>query len=366
MNHVGRLAGDVVVVGLDVHKDSISAAVADGDTSVLRSDRFVHDEICIRRFFGRFDGRAVAACYEAGPTGYGLARLLESMKVHCDVIAPSLIPAVVAKRVKTDKRDAIRLCRLYRAGELTPVRIPTVEEEAVRDLGRLRDDAVSDLTRARHRLSKFLLRNGRVWRDGVAWTHKHESWLHRQRFDERAQQLTFQHYLGEVEARGATVDAVSTDLASWYDREPFSDGVRRLRCYRGITDLGALKLVSEIGDYRRFGGAGVFMSFCGLTPSEYSSGNKTTRGGITHAGNTHVRHQLVESGWAYQHRPAVGAILANRQVGADPETVARAWRAQLRLTAKFRRMAAKNKNRNVIVTAVARELAGFVWAELAH
>jgi transposase len=257
------------------------------------------------------------------------------------------------------------LARLHRAGELVAIRIPTVAEEAVRDLCRARADMVQDRTRARHRLSKFLLRHGRPWRGGNAWTLTHERWLLAQHFEQPALAATYGHYRAVLAARDAALEAIEADLAVWYDREPFADAVHRLAAYRGITQLGALTLASEVGDWRRFPRAAAFAGFCGLVPSEYSSGSSTRRGHITKCGNEHLRTQLVESAWAYQHRPAVGVDLRGRQQGLDPQVVARAWAAQLRLCGRFGRLAAHKDSKNVVVTAIARELAGFLWAEMA-
>ena len=234
----------------------------------------------------------------------------------------------------------------------------------MRDLCRARADLVEDRTRARHRLSKFLLRHGRVWRGGNAWTLIHQRWLLAQRFDERALHATYAHYRAVLDVRDAQLAAIEADLASWYDAAPFADAVHRLSAYRGVTRLGALTLASEVGDWRRFPQAAAFTGFCGLVPSEYSSGTSTRRGHITKTGNAHLRAQLVESAWAYQHRPAVGLKLRERHQGLDPAVLARAWAAQLRLCGRFRRLAARKDSKNVVVTAIARELAGFVWAEM--
>jgi transposase len=275
-----------------------------------------------------------------------------------------LIPVRQGDRVKTDKRDAHRLAVLFRAGQLSTVRVPTVAEEAVRDLCRARADMVIDRTRARHRLGKFLLRHGIVWRGGDNWTLKHHRWLDTLRFDDPALRTTFAHYRATLTARDAAVDAIDADLVAWFDRAPFAEPVARLAAYRGITELGALTLASEVCDWRRFPTAGMFMAFTGLVPSESSSGERTRRGGITHAGNSHLRTQLVESAWAYKSRPAAGVVIRRRQQGLDPAVVARAWAAQLRLCGKFRRLDARKTSRRTVATAVARELAGFVWAEM--
>jgi len=353
-------------LGLDVHRDTISVGILGPGEAVPAVDKIAHDEPSVRRLVGRLgDPRRLRACYEAGPTGFELARLLHSMGISCQVIAPSLIPKAPGDRVKTDKRDCRRLARLYRAGELVAIRIPTSTEEAVRDLCRTRGDMVEDRMRARHRLSKFLLRHGQVWRAGKAWTLAHERWLLTQRFTEPALQTTYDHYRAVLQARDVQLEAIEADLAVWQDRAPFAEAVARLGAYRGVTRLGALHLAAEVGDWRRFARASAVMGFCGLVPSEYSSGQVTHRGHITKAGNVHLRTQLIESAWAYQHRPSVGARLASRQQGLDPQVVARAWAAQLRLCGRFRRLAASKPSTNIAAAAIARELAGFLWAEMA-
>ncbi len=315
-------------LGLDVHRGTISVGILAADQQVPEVDRIPHDEPSVRGLVGRLgDPRRLRACYEAGPTGFELVRLLRSMGVGCQVVAPSLIPRAPGDKVKTDKRD----CRLHRAGELVAIRIPTVQEEAVRDLCRTRADMVADRTRARHRLGKFLPRHGRVWRGGAtAWTQAHERWLLAQQFDEPAPRATYAHYRVVLESRDAHLDAVEADLAGWYDRPPFAGQVARLGAYRGVTRLGALTLAAEVCDWRRFAKASQFMGFCGLVPSEYSSGQRTVRGHLTKAGNAHLRAQLVESAWSYQHRPGVGAQIADRQQGLDPwvprsPVASRAW-----------------------------------------
>lgn len=355
----------VTVLAMDVHKNSISTGVLEPGSSVALVDKISSDDEMVRRLIARFDDPArVWACYEAGPTGYELARTMRRAGMHCEVIAPSLIPTRPGDRVKTDKRDARRLAVLFRAGQLTGVRVPTVAEEAVRDLCRARADMVIDRSRARHRLGKFLLRHGRIWRGGDNWTLRHHTWLNQQHFDDATLEMTFGHYRATLIARDAAVEAIDADIEACRTTAPFGDAVARLGAYRGITELGALTLASEVCDWRRFPTASMFMGFCGLVPSESSSGDRTQRGGITHAGNTHLRTQLVESAWAYKHRPYAGNTLQRRQAGLDPAVVARAWSAQLRLCGKFRRLDARKTNRKIVVTAIARELAGFVWAEM--
>ncbi len=356
---------DAVYLGLDVHKDSISAGILNPGCDSADVEKVFNDEPSVRRLVGSFgDPTLVFACYEAGPTGYDLHRLLVSLGVHCAVVAPSMIPKAPGDKVKTDTRDCRRLARLHRAGELVAIRVPSPLEESVRDLCRARADMVADLTRARNRLGKFLLRHSRIWRGGSAWTHKHEAWLAAQRFEEPALQTTFEHYRAVVLTRDAQLAAVEADLAAWTSREPFAAPVRRLGAYRGVTAMGALSLHAEVCDWRRFGRAEQMMGFVGLVPSEYSSGGHTHRGHITKAGNVHLRAQLVEAAWAYQHRPYVGSEIAKRQDGLAPEIVARAWAAQLRLCGRFRHLATRKNTKSVVAAAVARELAGFLWAEM--
>jgi len=350
---------------MDVHKDSISVGILNPGHERPDVERIFHDEESVRRLIGRFPERGLLrVCYEAGPTGFDLARLLHGMGVGCEVIAPSLIPKAPGDKVKTDKRDCQRLARLHRAGELVAIRIPSPREEAVRDLCRTRGDMVEDLTRARNRLTKFLLRHSRVWRGGANWTHRHEAWRAALCFDEPALHTTFGHYRAVVLSREAQLAAVEADLVLWLAREPFATPVRRLAAYRGVTRLGALSLQAEVCDWRRFARAASVMGFVGLVPSEYSTGDRTHRGHITKAGNKHLRAQLVEAAWAYQHRPYVGPEIAKRHQGVAPEVVARAWAAQLRLCGRFRHLAARKNTKSVVAAAVARELTGFLWAEM--
>ena len=356
---------EAVYVGLDVHKDSITAGVLQPGRQTPELERFFHDEVSVRRFLDRLgDRRRLRVCYEAGPTGFELARLLEALRVDYLVAAPSLIPRAPGDRVKTDRRDARRLTRLFQGGQLTAIHVPTRQEEAVRDLCRTRTDMVIDLGRARHRFSKFLLRHDHPYRGGTEWTDRHSRWLTGIRFQDPALRATFGHYRGVVTTRTAELRAVETDLVPWCDREPFADAVHRLGAYRGITHLGALSIAAEVTDWRRFPKAGTFMGFCGLVPSEYSSGTHTTRGRITGTGNTNLRTHFVESAWSYRHKPAIGLAIARRQEGVPPQTLARAWHTQLRLCAKFTRLSHRKNAAKLVAVAIARELAGFTWAEM--
>jgi transposase len=351
---------------MDVSKDTISVAILHPDRDVAVMEKMSSDAECVRRLIKRV-GRpsGIWACYEAGPTGYDLYRLLGAMKVRCDVVAPSLTPKGRGDRVKTDKRDARRLAGLHRAGELTVIAVPKPAQEAVRDLCRTRGDMVEDLTRARNRLTKFLLRHSLVYRGGSNWTIRHERWLSGLHFDEdKALASTFAHYRSTVQLRDRAREAVEDDLRGYFSTDPFADAVARLGAYRGVTHMGALCLGAEVFDWRRFPTARTFMGFTGLTCSENSTGLSERRGAITRAGNSHIRGQLCEAAWSYQHRPALGSTIRGRQDGASPATVARSWAAQNRLSKRFAALTARKNVKSVVATAVARELAGFLWAEM--
>ena len=363
MSSVPSAAG-LIHLGMDTSMSEIVAGVLRPGEEVPVVDRISSDEESIRRLVGRFpDRRLVSACYEAGPGGYELHRLLTSMGVACDVVAPSLIPKGVSDRVKTDRRDAVRLALLHRAGLLTPIRVPSPAEEAVRDLVRARGDLLDDRKRMQQRLNAMLLRHGRVWR-GAKWTYAHREWVGRQVFDEPALAETFALYLGALDAREAELAAAEARMAAWAGRDPLAGPVARLGAYRGIAQLTGLTPAAEVVDWRRFAAARAFMGFAGLTPTEYSSGTRSRRGHITKAGPEAVRTALVEAAWAYRYRPAIGATLKRRQAGASPQTLARSWKAQQRLHAKYKKLTARGKPAGVAVVAVARELAGFVWAEM--
>ncbi len=357
-------AAELIHLGMDTSMKEIVAGVLRPGEEMPVVDRIPNDEESIRRLIGRFpDRRLLSACYEAGPGGYELHRLLTSMGVACDVVAPSLIPRGASDKVKTDRRDAVRLTLTHRAGLLTPIRVPSPAEEAVRDLVRARGDLLDDRKRMQQRLNAMLLRHGRIWR-GAKWTYAHRVWVDRQVFDEPALAEAFALYRGALDAREAELAAAEKLLAAWAGRDPLAGPVARLGAYRGIAQLTGLTLAAEVGDWRRFASAPAFMGFAGLTPTEYSSGSRTRRGHITKAGPEGVRTALVEAAWAYRYRPAIGVTLARRQAGQSPQTLARSWKAQQRLHAKYKKMTARGKPPGVAVVAVARELAGFVWAEM--
>jgi transposase len=308
----------------------------------------------------------VAVCYEAGPGGYQLARLLIGLGVACDVIAPSLIPIRAGDRVKTDRRDAKKLVRLYRAGELVFVAPPSVEQEGLRDLVRCRDDLRRARTAARHRVAKQLLRYGHIYRDGNSWTLRHERWIASQRLADVLAQAALEHMLGHLATLDAQIAAVDGQLERVASREPWAQPVAWLCSFRGIATRTALGLLAEIGDFRRFASPRELMSYLGLTPTEYSSGAQQHRGHITKAGNTHARRLLIEAAWNYQHRPRQSARQARLATQVPPEITARAWQAQTRLFHRHRALKANGKQSTVAATAIARELSGFIWAAMVN
>ncbi|MDI6773417.1 MAG: IS110 family transposase [bacterium] len=355
------------VIGLDVHKQAIVAAVlppgADRATEVLTIE---NDPRAVERLVKRVTTHGQATfVYEAGPYGYQVQRQIAALGQQAVVVAPALTPVRPGDRVKTDRRDAEKLARFYRAGVLTEIRVPTRAEEAARDLVRTREDILGERLRARHRLGKFLLRQGRVYRETKAWGVKHRVWLKAQRFEWAPLQQTFDAYLRaleEAEARLATVDQQVYDLAQ---SDSYRVPVQYLRCLKGIETLSALTLIVETQDFRRFATAPAYMGATGLVSAERSTGEKVRRGGITKTGNAHLRRVLVEAAWCYRQRNVVSRPVAERRRGCSLPVIRIAQKAQDRLHRKFGRMISRNKPHQVAVIAVARELAGFVWA-IAH
>jgi len=354
------------IIAFDQHASTTMAAVLLPEHRTPALHPLASESGTILRFVERLRRQgAVVCCYEAGPCGFELQRTLTTHGIPCEVIAPALIPRRAGDRIKTDRRDAGQLAVLYRAGALTAIHIPTEQEEAARDLLRCREDIRADLLRARHRLSKFLLRHGRRHTGTKkAWTKQHDGWLRAQTWPIVALDHTHRAYLRTVDEAVARLRAVEEDLRALLTLEPLQARVTNLRCFRGINDLTALTIAAELGDPRRFATAPRTMAYVGLVPSEHSSGTKRARGPITKTGNAHLRRVLVEAAWHYRHRPFVGATLRARQRGAPPEVIARAWAAQQRLHRRYHRLAARGKPNQHIITAVARELTGFVWAAL--
>lgn len=358
----------ITFVGLDAHKTSIRVAMLlPGHRKAVEWD-VVHEAAAVRRLAKKLarEGRGeVRCCYEAGPCGYALQRQLEAAGVICEVVAPSLIPYKPGERIKTDRRDAIKLAELLRADLLTEVHAPTEDEEAVRDLCRCREDAREDLTRARHRMSKFLLRRGCIYRlTKQAWGHTHRQWLRGLQFERPADQTIFDDYLLAIEQLGERLCALEARLGAIAEQAPYREPVAWLRCFRGINTTTAISLVAELHDFRRFTSAPALMAYLGLVPSEHSSGDTRRQGAITRTGNRHVRRLLVETAWQYRHRPLVGRGLRQRREGQPARVIALADRAQHRLCRRYARMNARGKPHNKITVAIARELVGYLWAAL--
>jgi len=354
------------IIAFDQHAASTVAAVLLPGQRTPALHSLTSDSVAILRFVRKVRREGgVQCCYEAGPCGFELHRAMTADGIPCDVIAPALIPRRAGDRIKTDRRDAAQLAILYRAGALTAIHVPTDHEEAVRDLLRCREDIRQDLLRARNRLSKFLLRHGRRFTATKnAWSRKHDVWLRAQTWPLPALDQTHRAYVRTVDEAVARLHTVETELRELTTLEPLRTRVERLRCFRGMDDITALTIAAELGDPRRFPSPRGLMAYVGLIPSEHSSGPSRARGAITKTGNAHVRRVLVEAAWHYRHHPFIGKQLRRRQQGAPPTALIPAWRAQLRLYRRYQRLAARGKPKQHVVTAVARELTGFVWATL--
>ncbi len=354
-------------VALDTSKKKHVGAVLDPEAREPRDFEVPNELGSLRRWARKVVREApgeVRVCYEAGPCGFALQRQLEAAApgLVCEVIAPSLIPIRPGQRIKTDRRDARKLVRLYRAGELVAVHAPTEAGEAVRDLMRCREDAKEDQLRARHRLGKFLLRRGRIYRDGTSWTQKHAAWLASQVWEHEPDELVFQDYrlaIAQLEERLRGLDA---RIGETSQTEPYREPVGWLRCFRGIDTVAAMTLLAEIHDFQRFQRAQELMSYVGQVPSEHTSAERVHRGALTKAGNAHVRRVLTEASWHQRHAPAVGLALRKRREGQPAWAIAHADRALSRLHRRYWRLSARGKPVNKVVSAVARELVGFVWA----
>lgn len=356
----------ITYVGIDAHKRELHVAMLIGTATTPVMWTVENEPKAIERLHRKLERDApgpVRVCYEAGPCGYALQRQLTKGRVSCVVIAPALMPRKPGDRVKTDRRDARKLVELFRAGLLTVVQPPTPAEEAVRDLARARDDARDDVQRARHRLGKLLLRRGLHYA-GRNWTKAHRQWIKTINWEHVAERTVADDYLLAIEQVESRLVELDAQLAETAQTEPYREPVAWLRCFRGIDTLTAMLILAELHDFRRFPDARALMAYLGLVPSEDSSGDRHRRGRITKTGNTLVRRVLVEASWHYQHRPGVGPSLAARRKGQPARVIAIADKAQQRLCRRFRRLTAKDKPPTKVVVAVARELAGFIWAAL--
>lgn len=349
-------------IGLDVHKESITIAMAEGTEPAEVVATVPNETVAVlKRLRKLAEGRKAYFCYEAGPTGFGLCRALRQARLDCRVVAPSLVPQQSGDRIKTDRRDAVKLARFLRSGDLTEVQIPDAATEAMRDLERARDDAKNAERAARHQLTKFLLRHDRKYSGKTSWTAMHLDWIRKQQFEHEAQNRVLVDYLQAVELATQRVEQLTKDIAELVDQWSLKPLVKALMGLRGVQMISAVVLAAEIGDFQRFATARAFMAYLGLVPSEHSSGESRRRGRITRSGNGHARRILVESAWSYRFRPTMSREIRQRNQGLSPDVQATAWKAQLRLNMRYKKLLGRGKTKNQVVTAVARELAGFVW-----
>jgi transposase len=353
------------VRGLDVHKETITVAVADGRGGEARSVGTIRNQPeAVARLVRKLGGPGrLVCCYEAGPCGYGLQRQLTALGATCQVVAPSLVPTRPGDRVKTDRRDALKLARLLRSGELTAVWVPEAAHEAVRDLSRARGDAREDLQRARQRLGKLLLRLGVHPPAGVrAWTKRHAAWLDTVRLPHPPQQVVLGEYRLAVTQAHERLKRLEGELALAAEQGPHAAVLAALQTCRGVGLITATTLVAELGDLRRFPSPRELMKYVGVVPSEASSGGRQRRGPVTKTGNRHVRHVIVEAAWHYRYPPRLAGLLKRRQAGQPEAVQAIAWKAQGRLHGRYRRLLARGKSKGTVIVALARELLGFLWA----
>jgi transposase len=354
----------VIYAGMDVHKETIAIAVfRDNNRNVEFERQIRNDPGRIKKFFKRLQdkGENIICCYEAGPTGFAIFRQLEEMAITCYIAAPSLLPRKPGDRIKTDKRDAIMLAKVLRNQEIVPVHVPTRSDESVRDYLRMCDDMKSDLKKQKQRLLQFLLRIGKKFEAGKKyWTGTHRTWLKALQFEEAMHITVFNEYYTTILEQEAKIGRLKEKIEEIGAEERYAERVSKLRCFKGIDTLTALTFVAEIGDFRRFRKAQEFMSYMGLVPSEHSSGEKRKIGGITKAGNSRLRKLLIESSWHYRnYQPS--KRLAIRRRGQDAEIIAYADKAGKRLNKKFTKLIYNGKSPQKTVTAIARELSGFIW-----
>lgn len=357
---------NVRFLGLDVHAETIAVAVAEPDGEV-RSVGVIPNQLeSLRKLVKKLGPVAqLRACYEAGPTGYVVYWQLTGLGVACEVVAPTLVPVKAGDRVKTDRRDALKLARSHRAGDLTPVWVPAAAHEALRDLVRAREAAKKDQLRARHRLGKFLLRRGRRPPTAMnSWTQAHLAWVKTVHFEHAAQEATALDYLHEVEHVADRIARLEHAIDEAVKTAPARMRVviEALQALRGIALVSAVTIVAEVGELSRFARPRQLMGYSGAVSREDSSGSRVRRGAITKTGNAHLRRVVIEAAWAYRYRPAVGAALRKRQAPVGPDVKAIAWKAQHRLHDRYGHLLARGKCKQEVVTAVGRELLGFIWA----
>lgn len=355
--------GITTFVGLDVHSGSTAIAVAAAGREAPRFVGTVGSRLgeLTKALGGLGEPSSLLVVYEAGPCGYGLVRELRRAGYCCEVVAPSKMPRKPGERVKTDRRDALKLASLARAGDLATVSVPDERDEAIRDLCRARVDAVRARLKARQQLKAMLLRHGRRYSGKTSWTAAHERYLAEVSFDQPAQNIAFTEYRLAVSEADARVRRLSEAIVQEIERWRMLPVVRAVMTLRGLDVIAAVTVIAELGDLRRFAHPRELMGYLGLVPSEYSTGEKRRQGGITKTGNTHARRMLVEAAWNYRFSPRVSRVLQVRQQGQPAAVRQIAWRAQLRLTRRYRHLAARGMPHNKVCVAIARELAGFLW-----
>jgi len=354
---------NITYVGLDVHKERIAMARArQGEEACFVKEFESSPARVLKELKALGKPSELRVCYEAGPTGYGLFRTLEKKGYKCAVVAPSMVPTLVGSRVKTDRRDAVKLARFHRSGDLVVVEVPTVDTEALRDLSRARDDAKKAQRVARQNTNAFMLRHGLKFEGKTKWTQAHMMWLKRQHLGHPAQELALEDYIDAVERSTQRLASLEQGLFEMAETWEHAEVVRALQALRGVSRLSAIVLACELGSMKRFKSPKQLMAYVGLVPSEHSSGDRRRRGGITKTGNGHARRILVESAWAYRFRPRTSKEMNARRRGLSKQVIEIGDRAQKRLCGRYQRMMSRGKPAQVTITAVARELLGFVWA----
>lgn len=356
----------VLYIGLDVHQNTIDVALATGRSNgKVRSYGKIDSTLdALNKLIEKLHDKNVELrfVYEAGPCGYQIYRHLHSKNIECAVVAPSMIPKRSGDRIKTDRRDAINLVRLFRAGELVGIYVPTIEDEAIRDLVRCRDDIRRFKHKARQRLLAFLMRHGHQYPGKRYWTKKYYNWLATIKCSHPADQIAFQEYVDVVNECGQRLKRITEQIQAHVEQWHRYPLVKAYQALRGVSFVVAVTVVSEIGDMNRFENPKQLMAYLGLIPSEHSSGKSIRRGSITKTGNGHVRRVLVQAAWTYRMPARVSTVLVKRQQDLPKSIRDISWKAQTRLCARYRRLIARGKSKQAVVTAIARELGAFIWA----
>jgi len=353
-----------VFVGMDVHKESIDITLAEAPGEVRRWGQIGGDRAALEKGVRKLEslGKTLHFVYEAGPCGFWIERWIRARGHECWVVSPSLIPQKSADRIKTDRRDSEKIARMARAGELTPIYVPEVADEALRDLVRARDDAIIAQRRARQQLKALLLRNEVRYVGKSSWTIAHRQWISSLKLPQPAQQIAFEEYVDAVEVATHRVERLTGSIERSTEGWRFEPVVHALQALRGVQFVHAVTIISELGDLARFTEPRCLMAYLGLVPTENSTGERRRQGAITKSGNRFARRALIEAAWAYQHPARVTPIIARRQRGLTKAARDIAWKAQLRLCPRFKKLCARRLNKNKVVVAIARELSGFVWA----